>query len=1054
MIKRSYFCGGSIVAVVIAMGAVSTAAAQAQASDPAVVEEVVVTGSYIAGTPEDAAVPVDVLSSEDLEKQGSPTVVQLVKTITASQSGIGESNRYNGGAGTASINLRGFGAARTLSLFNGRRMADSPAASFQGGGADLNFIPTAAVGRVEILKDGAAATYGSDAVGGVVNFITRKDLDGLEVDGEYAFIDGSKGDWHANAAWGQTFDSGNVLFTGGYRRRSRLDIDDRSWARRSFDFGGYNGSNGWSGAGNPGFYQNASTAGFLFRDNGCEELGGVLTNSVALPNPLAGQPGQTATATIAVPVSAQSPAVASSVCRYQFSNFNDLVNDEDHYQFHGEVNFEFAEGHSFHAEATWNRNRVVDQRISPANLNTQFPTPTYLGGESGSLRPPGALNFFVPFNIPSNNPGLVDLYTTCAAPLTAAQCTAIRTAANAPRTAGFGLGGSGLNTQGIDISQTAFRTIAHAGHPTNADGADHQNIEQTEWRISAGFKGALPWMGIKYDAAMTYMETEGQVNTNDLVVNRIQLALNGFGSLSTDPGSCSAAERAVAANAGNTAVGCYFFSPFSNGLQTSAVNGAANPFFRAGVANNPLVVENFYGNYTNIATNQLLVFDLVFSGDTSIELGGGEVKWAAGYQYRWNRDKNEYGDLFNNEVTPCVDSVTDSTPVCGAPNGPLVFFGSNANFDADRAIWAVFGEVLVPVLDNLEFNLAIRHEDYPGGIGSTTNPKAAARWQVTDFLALRGSVSTTFRAPTIAQASPTCAVGVALLGGQYRAVRTCGNAALKPETADTYNVGALVEFGGFRASIDYFNFSFKDELTAESASRLFATMFPTGAAAQCGIAELAARFQFAGGVCSAANVLRVDVNNVNGPSTKTSGFDVRAEYNIDDFLMADTRWQVGAEATYLIEYKRGAFTLNGAPQIEFAAAEDRAGLHDLTGQFFSYPEIRANAWLQVNHGPFSARWQTRYTEGTSPAFGTTLFITQPNPSAAFGRDLIATGKSNDYWQHDLVVRWQAPWDSLVTLSVQNVFDKDPPYAASQYNYDYTNGNPLGRVFEIGVKKVF
>jgi iron complex outermembrane recepter protein len=1047
MIKRSYFRGGSMLAVVMSLGLAGQAAAQQDA--PTDVEEVVVTGSYIAGTPEDAALPVDVLSAADLEEQGSPTVVQLVKTITASGSGIGESNRYNGGAGTASINLRGFGASRTLSLFNGRRMADSAAASFQGGGANLNFIPTAAVGRVEILKDGAAATYGSDAVGGVVNFITRRDLDGLELEGEYAFIDGSNGDWFANAAWGSQFDGGNVLFTAGYRRRSRLDIDDRDWARRSFDFGGYNGSNGWSGAANPGFYQNASTGAFLFRDNGCEELGGTLTNTVALTGP-------GGTATIAAPTGPQNPIVASSVCRYQFSNFNDLVNQEHHYQAHGEINFEFAEGHTFHAEATWGRDWVPDQRISPANLNTQFPTPTNLGGESGSLRPPGALNFFVPFNVPSNNPGLVALYTNCAAPLTPAQCTAVMTAANAPRTGAFAgtLGGSRLNTQGIDISQTVFRTIAHAGHPTNPDGADHQDIEQTSWRVSAGFKGDLPWFGIGYDAALTYMEAEQQVNTNDLLVNRIQLALNGYGSLSTDPDSCNAAERLVAANAGNNAVGCYFFNPFTNSLQVSAVNGATNPFFRTGLANDPRVVEHFYGNYTNIATNRLLVFDLVFNGRTGFELPGGEVAWAAGYQWRWNQDKNEYGDFFNNEINPCVDSITDDTPVCGAPNGPLIFFGSNANFDADRAVWAVFGEVQIPVLENLELNVAIRHEDYPGGIGSTTNPKLAAKWQVTDFLAIRGSASTTFRAPTIAAASNICAVGVALLGGQYRAVRTCGNPGLKPETADTYNIGALVQFGGFSASIDYFNFDFKDELTAESSSRLFATMFPATGPNGCGIAELAARFQFAGGVCSAANVLRVDVNNVNGPGTKTSGFDFRAQYDWEDFLLDGASWSVGAEATYLIEYKRGAFTLNGAPQIEFAPAEDRAGLHDLTGQFFSYPELRANGWLSINQGPLTARWQVRYTEGTSPAFGTTLFITVPDPSAPFGRSLVATGKSKDYWQHDLILRWQAPWEALVTFSIQNVFDKDPPYAASQYNYDYTNGNPLGRVFEIGVKKQF
>ncbi|MFN9927208.1 MAG: TonB-dependent receptor plug domain-containing protein, partial [Phenylobacterium sp.] len=222
MSRRSQLCAGTMLAAAFSLGLAMQANAQAQATENEV-EEVVVTGSFIAGTPEDSALPVDVLSQADLEKQGSPTVVQLVKTITASQSSLGESNRYNGGAGTATINLRGFGAARTLTLMNGRRLADSPAAAFQGGGANLNFIPTAAVGRIEILKDGAAATSGSDAIGGVVNFITRRDLDGLEIDGEYALIDGSNGDYSANAAWGKKFDNGNVLLTAGYRHRSRLD---------------------------------------------------------------------------------------------------------------------------------------------------------------------------------------------------------------------------------------------------------------------------------------------------------------------------------------------------------------------------------------------------------------------------------------------------------------------------------------------------------------------------------------------------------------------------------------------------------------------------------------------------------------------------------------------------------------------------------------------------------------------------------------------------------------------------------------------------------------
>ena len=266
MTKRSYFCGGSIAAVALVLGMAGTAAAQSGADkDAADLEEVVVTGSFIAGSSEKAAQPIDVIGVAELAKQGAPSVVQLVKTLTAAQSSLGESNRYNGGAGTASINLRGLGSARTLVLMNGRRLADTTAAAFQGGGQDLNFMPTAAIGRIEILKDGAAATYGSDAISGVVNFITRKDLEGFEFNGNYALIQDSDGDYDASLAYGHVFDRGNILLSAGYRVRSRLDAQDRSYAVRPFESVFYGG---WSGSASPGSYGTAT--GFNPPDRICD----------------------------------------------------------------------------------------------------------------------------------------------------------------------------------------------------------------------------------------------------------------------------------------------------------------------------------------------------------------------------------------------------------------------------------------------------------------------------------------------------------------------------------------------------------------------------------------------------------------------------------------------------------------------------------------------------------------------------------------------------------------------------------------------------------------
>jgi iron complex outermembrane receptor protein len=1029
MLKSRYFCGGSVLAVAMAVGLTGAASAQvakgaaAATSKQAEVSEVVVTGSYIAGTPTNSALPVDVVSTQNLERQGSPTAVQLVKTLTAATSGVGESNRYNAGAGSASINLRGFGSSRTLTLMNGRRLSDSG----QSGGADLNFIPQAALGRIEVLKDGAAATYGSEAIGGVVNFITRRDLDGIEVNADYSAVRNTDGEYRGSVAIGKKFDAGNILLTAGYRHRSRLDAKDRDWAILPFQSPNYGG---WSGNSNPGNFVNNTPAGsFLFRDNGCNELGGQLTNTIAGIGP--------------VPTNPLNPATATSTCRFQFTNYNDLVNEEDHYQLYSEVNYDFADNLRFHGEVAFNRNNVPNQRISPANGNTQFPTPQSLGGTSGSTAIPGALDFFVRYNLPGNNPGLLDISgqtpgSTCQ--LSAAQCASIVAA----------------GPLGVDISQTAYRFIANAGHPLNADHADHEQIKSTAYRISGGFAGTMLY-GIHYDTNLTYMKTEVRDNISDLLVDRIQNALNGFGSRLGDSTQCTFAARANPANAGNAAVGCYFFNPLTNGLAVSATNGATNPFYRGNanprLNNDPLVVANLYGNYTNIISSEIFTAEGVLSGDIPFQLPGGQVKWALGAQYRRNRDIVLVGDLANNKVNPCVDSIDRGTPVCGAPNGPLIFFGSGANSDATQDVVAEFGELKLPLLENLEATLAVRHEAFSNGL-STTNPKLALRWQALDWLAFRGTAGTNFRAPNAGQVNPGCAVGVANIGGTYRAVQTCGNPNLQPETANAYSVGAIVQKGGFNATLDYYNFRFKGELTTEGSGNLYAAMFPT-AAGHCGdaaFAALQARFTFSNAGCAANNVLRIDTFVVNGPQTQTSGYDFRASYDWDGWF--DAAYQAGVEATYLKEYARGAFTLLGASNVVFAAPFDRAGTHDLQSAFFSYPRTRANFWLNWHRDNINVRYQLRYAQGTRAAINTANDVLIPTPGVGVGYSAGTIGQVDDYWQHDITAQVQLPWETQLTLSIQNILDTDPPHAPSNYNYDYTTGNPLGRVFEIGVKKKF
>jgi iron complex outermembrane receptor protein len=230
MRSSHYLVTASVLAVATALSA-GTAAAQTTGADaPARVDDVVVTGSFIAGTPEDAALPVNVIGADELQKQGSPSTVDLIKSIPAVQGAVGESNQFGAGqtTGVGSANLRGLGAERTLVLFNGRRMATSPGSIF----VDTNLLPQSAIGRVEVLKDGAAATYGSDAIGGVINFITRKNFNGLELQGGYTYVDGSDGDYSASLTYGFTNDRSSLLLSGGYRHRSELPTVERDFAVR------------------------------------------------------------------------------------------------------------------------------------------------------------------------------------------------------------------------------------------------------------------------------------------------------------------------------------------------------------------------------------------------------------------------------------------------------------------------------------------------------------------------------------------------------------------------------------------------------------------------------------------------------------------------------------------------------------------------------------------------------------------------------------------------------------------------------------------------------
>ncbi|MCZ4336963.1 TonB-dependent receptor [Shewanella colwelliana] len=191
------------------------------------VERIEVTGSRIKQVDMETSSPVTVLSAADIALTGEKTVADVLNNSAINSFGSwrGMSGYGSGASSTASINMRGLGAQATLVLLDGRRMPGTSSSS--GAVADTSQIPLAIVERIEILRDGASAVYGSDAVAGVINIITKKEFDGFQLDfsTEQPDIDGGDANRFSIAA-GFNSDKGNVTFTYEYYdTKSVMDRD-------------------------------------------------------------------------------------------------------------------------------------------------------------------------------------------------------------------------------------------------------------------------------------------------------------------------------------------------------------------------------------------------------------------------------------------------------------------------------------------------------------------------------------------------------------------------------------------------------------------------------------------------------------------------------------------------------------------------------------------------------------------------------------------------------------------------------------------------------------
>src|SRR5215472_32298 len=174
-----------LASTMIGGSALLALAAPAFAADqPSTVQEVVVTGSRIPTPGLTSVSPLSVVNNQEVKLQGTVNTEDLLNNMPQVFASFG-TMESNGASGTATVDLRGLGTNRTLVLIDGKRVM--PGDTGTGSAADLNQIPSSLIDRIEIVTGGASAVYGSDAIAGVVNFIMKKDLEGVRFDVEYKF---------------------------------------------------------------------------------------------------------------------------------------------------------------------------------------------------------------------------------------------------------------------------------------------------------------------------------------------------------------------------------------------------------------------------------------------------------------------------------------------------------------------------------------------------------------------------------------------------------------------------------------------------------------------------------------------------------------------------------------------------------------------------------------------------------------------------------------------------------------------------------------------------
>lgn len=972
-------------------------------------ESIIVTGTLLRGSAEDGPLPVEVIDAGELAGQSSPSLMDLARRLPASAGVLGDSAPFDARSqfnqGSASINLRGLGPQRTLVLLNGRRLVQSGAGNVPL--VDINLIPVGALERIEILKDGAAATYGSDAIAGVVNFITRERQDGFLASADYRLIEGSNGDWSGALSWGGSMGRARLLLSAGYQHRSELRPSDRAATLRAYP---QNPQGGWSGGGNPGNFDfDAGVNGIAFAaDEGCEALGGFRS-----------LPGST-----------------SDLCFTNFLAFSNLVEPEDRFQLFGDVALDLDARTDLRMTALFGRTDTV-LNTSPSFLPTIAPSANAAFGGTGL------------FTIPAYAPALRDY---CA-----------RFGPNGSGPAGCAVDGDGTPLQPALAFPVRFRPFLVGGNPLfeNDRGTAALDRYSESFRLTGELSHEFA-RGLGLTGALTWSSYFRRFEVGDAFVDLFQNALAGFGGPDcpfADPSSRTGlSQPQLAAIAGTR--GCTFFNPFSTATRANRITGEENPDFAglggprglsttpgAGLVNDVATIGDFYTVSQRTAHTRQFVADLILAGGSGLQLSGGEAAFALGAQYRRDRYARGYRGATDLARFPCPGSILDPAATCDPQPGALGFIGAGRDVTVSSDVRALFAELRLPLTQRITAQLAARFEDV-GGIGSTFDPQARIRLELADGIALRGGIGTTFRAPP-PQNTAADLVVLTFIGGAFRAIDLLANPDLEPESATTWNAGLTAERSGLSASLDYWRYDLSGAIEAEPVSGIVSALFGASGSANCGdpaFAALEARFTFAGDACGAANVQRLTTFASNSADISTSGIDLAASYYWRPGNGLEL--EAGLSGTQIIEYRVADTLVEG---VLVQPAFDAAGKLNFQTTAYPLPRSKALARIEGEWRAHTVRFQLNHL-GSYRDQRAALFT--PNTAALAGAVVSEGERIGAFTTLDAIWRWELAEGTALTIALLNLLDEAPPFARLDQNFDPFTADALGFTVRVGASATF